>query len=75
MVAGGKILPLLFECVQDHNPDVRQSAFALLGDLARACIVSGYFILLSPFCVWSWNYLFFPCPLKEITVERCCLLI
>lgn len=31
-------LALLFECVKDTNPDVRQSAFALLGDLAKACI-------------------------------------
>lgn len=28
----------LFECAKDPDPDVRQSAFALLGDLAKACI-------------------------------------
>jgi len=33
-----KLLGLLFQCVQSLDPDVRQSAFALLGDLAKSCI-------------------------------------
>ena len=32
------ILQLLHSCIQDENDDVRQSAFALLGDLSKACI-------------------------------------
>jgi transportin-1 len=32
------MLGLLFQCVQDLDPDVRQSAFALLGDLAKTCM-------------------------------------
>lgn len=33
-----RILGLLYECVKDLDPDVRQSAFALLGDLAKTCM-------------------------------------
>ncbi|EFA85888.1 transportin [Heterostelium album PN500] len=33
-------LPLvLLECMRDHQPDVRQSAFALLGDMSKICIL------------------------------------
>jgi len=38
LVGKSNLLPLLFECVKDSDPDVRQSAFALLGDLAKTCI-------------------------------------
>lgn len=31
-------LQLLHECIKDRTPDVRQSAFALVGDLSKACI-------------------------------------
>ena len=31
------LLSLLFQCMQDKVPEVRQSSFALLGDLTRAC--------------------------------------
>ena len=31
------LLSLLFHCMQDRVPEVRQSSFALLGDLTRAC--------------------------------------
>ena len=41
LVAQSNIFALLFECTRDSNADVRQSAFALLGDLAKACIVRG----------------------------------
>ena len=33
-----RVLGLLFQCIQDLDPDVRQSAFALLGDLAKTCM-------------------------------------
>ena len=37
--ASGVVLTTyLFECMKDPQADVRQSAFALVGDLARACI-------------------------------------
>ena len=33
-----QLLQLLYDCMQDRDPDVRQSSFALLGDLAKvAC--------------------------------------
>jgi len=38
LVGNSRCLMLLFECAKDPDPDVRQSAFALLGDLAKACI-------------------------------------
>jgi len=38
IVGGSNILQLLFHCMQHDVPDVRQSAFALLGDLAKSCI-------------------------------------
>ena len=33
------IMHLLYQCVQDPMPEVRQSSFALLGDLTKACFV------------------------------------
>jgi transportin-1 len=33
-----KLLQLLYESASDVDPDVRQSAFALLGDLAKSCV-------------------------------------
>jgi len=39
LVGGSNLPSLLFECMKDHRPDVRQSSFALAGDLAKACIV------------------------------------
>ncbi|XP_011405788.1 PREDICTED: transportin-1 isoform X2 [Amphimedon queenslandica] len=36
-VSGSNIMSLLFECMQDPLHDVRQSSFALLGDLTKAC--------------------------------------
>jgi transportin-1 len=39
LVGDSNILDCLTACIQDGDPDVRQSAFALLGDLAKACIV------------------------------------
>lgn len=37
LVANSHILKLLFQCMQDAMPEVRQSSFALLGDLTKAC--------------------------------------
>jgi transportin-1 len=39
LVAKSNIMSLLFQCMQDHLHDVRQSSFALLGDLTKACFV------------------------------------
>ncbi|GAB5367182.1 hypothetical protein AAMO2058_001207600 [Amorphochlora amoebiformis] len=38
LVANSDCLALLYECLRDPDPDVRQSAFGLLGDLGKACI-------------------------------------
>ncbi|XP_077981627.1 transportin-1-like isoform X3 [Glandiceps talaboti] len=37
LVARSNIMTLLFQCMQDKMPEVRQSSFALLGDLTKAC--------------------------------------
>lgn len=37
LVAKSNILTLLYQCMQDSLHDVRQSSFALLGDLTKAC--------------------------------------
>ncbi|KAG4073810.1 hypothetical protein HA402_001034 [Bradysia odoriphaga] len=37
LVANSNIMTLLFQCMQDVMPEVRQSSFALLGDLTKAC--------------------------------------
>jgi len=37
LVASSNIMTLLFQCMQDPMPEVRQSSFALLGDLTKAC--------------------------------------
>jgi len=39
LVANSNIMHLLFQCTQDAMPEVRQSSFALLGDLTKACFV------------------------------------
>jgi hypothetical protein len=36
LVGPSNILPLLLVCIKDPDPDVRQSAFALLGDIGTA---------------------------------------
>ncbi|XP_046847049.1 transportin-1-like [Xenia sp. Carnegie-2017] len=36
-VIRSNVLTLLYQCMQDDMPEVRQSSFALLGDLAKAC--------------------------------------
>ncbi|XP_049292266.1 transportin-1 [Anopheles funestus] len=37
LVSSSNIMQLLFQCMQDSMPEVRQSSFALLGDLTKAC--------------------------------------
>lgn len=37
LVVRSNILSLLYQCMQDQMPEVRQSSFALLGDLTKAC--------------------------------------
>ena len=37
LVSQTSIITLLYQCMQDRIPEVRQSSFALLGDLTRAC--------------------------------------
>lgn len=37
LVGNSSILKLLYQCMQDPMPEVRQSSFALLGDLTKAC--------------------------------------
>ncbi|KAK2150308.1 hypothetical protein LSH36_413g02041 [Paralvinella palmiformis] len=37
LVSSSNVLKLLFQCMQDPMPEVRQSSFALLGDLTKAC--------------------------------------
>ncbi|CAL9682276.1 unnamed protein product [Knipowitschia caucasica] len=39
LVARSNILTLLYQCMQDKMPEVRQSSFALLGDLTKACFL------------------------------------
>ncbi len=37
LIANSNLLALLFECMKDNVAEVRQSSFALLGDLTKAC--------------------------------------
>ncbi|XP_054718546.1 transportin-1-like isoform X1 [Uloborus diversus] len=37
LVMSSNIMQLLYQCMQDPMPEVRQSSFALLGDLTKAC--------------------------------------
>ncbi|XP_051159694.1 transportin-2 [Leptopilina boulardi] len=37
LVVNSNIMQLLYQCMQDPMPEVRQSSFALLGDLTKAC--------------------------------------
>ncbi|KAF4521802.1 hypothetical protein B566_EDAN011387 [Ephemera danica] len=37
LVLNSNIMQLLYQCMQDPMPEVRQSSFALLGDLTKAC--------------------------------------
>lgn len=38
LIASTNFVQLLFECIKNRTPDVRQSAFALVGDLAKTCV-------------------------------------
>ncbi|XP_043646591.1 transportin-1-like isoform X2 [Drosophila teissieri] len=42
LVANSNVLHLLSQCVQDVMPTVRQSSFALLGDLSKSCFSQVY---------------------------------
>lgn len=37
LIVNSNILQLLYQCMQDPMAEVRQSSFALLGDLTKAC--------------------------------------
>lgn len=37
LVSNSNMMHLLYQCMQDPMPEVRQSSFALLGDLTKAC--------------------------------------
>ncbi|XP_015118772.2 transportin-1 [Diachasma alloeum] len=37
LVMNSNVMQLLYQCMQDPTPEVRQSSFALLGDLTKAC--------------------------------------
>ncbi|KAK9497607.1 hypothetical protein O3M35_004303 [Rhynocoris fuscipes] len=37
LVINSNMMQLLYQCMQDPMPEVRQSSFALLGDLTKAC--------------------------------------
>lgn len=37
LVMSSNVMQLLYQCMQDPMPEVRQSSFALLGDLTKAC--------------------------------------
>jgi transportin-1 len=37
LISSSNIMSLLFQCMQDPMPEVRQSSFALTGDLTKAC--------------------------------------
>ncbi|CAK8675659.1 unnamed protein product [Clavelina lepadiformis] len=37
LVQSSSLLPLMYQCMQDQMAEVRQSSFALLGDLTKAC--------------------------------------
>lgn len=37
LLVNSNMMQLLFQCMQDNTPEVKQSSFALLGDLTKAC--------------------------------------
>ena len=49
MVVQCNLLSLLYQCMQDNTSEVRQSSFALLGDLTKAC-----FGRVQPFVGEAW---------------------
>ena len=57
LVPQSPVLQLLYACMSERDPDVRQSAFALLGDLSKAACAHllpflGYFL---PLCAINLN--------------------
>nr|XP_016935056.1 transportin-1-like [Drosophila suzukii] len=62
LVANSNLMHLLLQCMQDVQPDVRQSAFALLGDLTRVCFphVHPFMAECFPFLVQNLNPNFIP---------------
>lgn len=37
LVVNSNVMQLLYQCMQDHMPEVRYSSFAFLGDLTKVC--------------------------------------
>lgn len=37
LLVNSNMMHLLYQCMQDNMPEVKQSSFALLGDLTKAC--------------------------------------
>lgn len=37
LLVNSNMMHLLYQCMQDSMPEVKQSSFALLGDLTKAC--------------------------------------
>lgn len=37
LLINSNMMHLLYQCMQDSMPEVKQSSFALLGDLTKAC--------------------------------------
>lgn len=60
LVVSSNMMQLLYQCMQDPTPEVRQSSFALLGDLTKAC-----FLHVHP-CI---------CEYSLSATQSCCLLI
>ena len=56
LVMNSNVMQLLYQCMQDNMPEVRQSSFALLGDLTKACFqhvlpcIRKLFIVKENFC-------------------------
>lgn len=59
LVVSSNMMQLLYQCMQDPTPEVRQSSFALLGDLTKAC-----FLHVHP-CI---------CEYSLSATQSCCLL-
>lgn len=57
LVESSNLVSVMIGCMEDNDPSVRQSAFALLGDLSQYCfpVVSDHYKQFIALCVQYMN--------------------
>ena len=71
LVMNSNVMQLLYQCMQDVMPEVRQSSFALLGDLTKACFQHVLPCIRKYFCYYYDYVLIFNMHLYKFKIFIC----